>query len=117
MIHNLEDSITIPPNPSYSKIFDIKSLEKEYAKTSNDTQYDYNPFSIEKQQCYNPIYESLFDCEHETQLENMNFNSKYNFVNMNTIEDSCNKQYVNKSVFIKFVILSIFFYRLKNLCE
>ena len=102
MIHNLEDSITIPPTPSYSKIFDIEPLEKEYIKTTNETQYDYNPFSIEKQQCYNPIYESLFDCEHETQLENMNFNSKYNFVNMNTIEEVETKQYINKPVFIKF---------------
>jgi hypothetical protein len=102
MIHNLEDSITILPNPSYSKIFNIKSLEQEYVKTANDMEYEYNPFSIEKQQCYNPIYESLFDCKHESQLENMIFNSKYNFVNMNTIEDAQNKQCVYKPVFIKF---------------
>jgi hypothetical protein len=102
MIHQLEESISIPTTPSYSKIFDIKSLEKEYIKTANDTEYQYNPFSIEKQQCYNPIYSSLFDCENETQLENMIFNSKYNFVNMNTVEEVETKQYINKPVFIKF---------------
>lgn len=107
MSHTQSTCVTLPNEPSYIKIFDIKQLETDYERSALDIQYEYNPFLIEKHQSYNPIYASLFDCEKESaeNLQKIHFNCKYNFVNMNTVEECETNQKLNKPVFIKFAPL------------
>jgi hypothetical protein len=104
---SIGESVALSITPIYRELFNIKSLESEYVKSTDDALFDYNPFAIEHQQAYNPIYSSLFECDNEPDdnLQLLSFNRKYNFVNMNTIEELETKQYINKPVFIKFAPL------------
>jgi hypothetical protein len=104
---SIGESVEISITPIYNELFNIKSLENEYVKSAEDELFDYNPFAIEHQQSYNPIYASLFECEKEAddKLDLISFNRKYNFVNMNTIEELETKQHIQKPVFIKFAPL------------
>jgi hypothetical protein len=103
----IRESVALSITPTYRELFNIKSLENEYVKSPDDAIFDYNPFAIEHQQAYNPIYSSLFECEKEpdNNLQLISFKQKYNFVNMNTIEELETNQYINKPVFIKFAPL------------
>jgi len=105
--HSIRESVELSITPIYNDLFNIKSLENEYVKSPEDELFEYNPFSIEQQQSYNPIYASLFECdkEAESKLDLISFNRKYNFVNMNTIEELETKTHIQKPVFIKFAPL------------
>jgi len=43
-----------------AKTIDWKTLEDSYIHTTEDLEFDYNPFSIGKIQNYNPIYSTFF---------------------------------------------------------
>jgi hypothetical protein len=91
---------------NYCKIkpLKLKSLEENFEPNPEELEYNYNPFIIEKLQNYNPIYSEFF-IMNETNYHRISLNSKYHFVDMNTVYDNETKKQFEKQVFIKFAPL------------
>jgi hypothetical protein len=83
------------------KEIDLEELEKQYIHTKMDQDNDYKPFSIDKFQNYNPIYNLYFKMD-ETNYNRISLNSKYQFKNLKEVECLETNTIHEKNVFIKF---------------
>jgi hypothetical protein len=88
---------------NYVKIKPInwKTLEEIYTQTPDDIEFDYNPFSIEKVQNYNPIYSQYF-LLNENNYNTISLNHRYHFQNCNTIFDTESNKNIPANIFIKY---------------
>lgn len=89
---------TIDPKFDLSCITNVKpdfiSLEK------NNQNSNYNLFSIDKIQSYNPIL-SLFQYTTKENIQNTSFNHKYHFLTLDTVLENSTDSTIPKPVFIK----------------
>lgn len=89
---------TIDPKFDLSCITNVKpdfiSLEK------NNQNSNYNLFSIDKIQSYNPIL-SLFQYTTKENIQNTSFNHKYHFLTLDTVLENSTESTIPKPVFIK----------------
>lgn len=79
----------------------VKSLEESYLSTKEDIQYQYNPFSLDKIQNYNPVYSEFF-VMNEKNAHQIAFNNKYHIKDLSTVVEVESKKEIEKSVFIKY---------------
>ena len=85
-----------------TKPIDWKTLEKNYVfNNSEEEEYKYNPFSIQKIQNYNPIYNHFFELN-EKNYDKISLNHRYHFQNTNLVLDIENDTIKNNDVFIKY---------------
>ena len=69
-----------------SNQINIVSLEKNYTPSTNDIEFGYNPFSIDKLQQYNPIYDELFTLSKKN-YNTIQLNHHKHFVNTHSVVD------------------------------
>ena len=88
---------------NYVKIKPInwKTLEETYIQTSEDIEYQYNPFFIKKIQNYNPIYSQYFVLN-ENNYNAISLNHKRHFQNTTTVFDTETKKNIHTDIFIKY---------------
>ena len=88
---------------NYVKIKPInwKTLEETYIQTSEDIEYQYNPFFINKIQNYNPIYSQYFVLN-ENNYNTISLNHKRHFQNTTTVFDTETKKNIHTDIFIKY---------------
>jgi len=88
---------------NYVKIKPInwKTLEETYIQTSEDIEYQYNPFFINKIQNYNPIYSQYFVLN-ENNYNAISLNHKRHFQNTTTVFDTETKKNIHTDIFIKY---------------
>ena len=88
---------------NYVKIKPInwKTLEETYIQTSEDIEYQYNPFFINKIQNYNPIYSQYFVLN-ENNYNTISLNHKHHFQNTTTVFDTETKKNIHTDIFIKY---------------
>ena len=79
----------------------MKTLEESYVSTSEDCEFNYNPFTIRNLQNYNPIYNEFFELN-ETNYNNISLNHRYHFINTGTVLDIEGREPVQRQVFIKY---------------
>jgi hypothetical protein len=84
-----------------TKPIDWKTLEESYICTPEDIEFSYNPFSIQKIQNYNPIYNEYFSLT-DSNYNSISLNHKYHFIDTTTVIDIEKKQTVQQPVFIKY---------------
>ena len=84
-----------------TKLPDIKSLEDYQSNNEYDILNDYNSFSIDKIQHYNPIYSEFFELSENT-YDKISLNHKYHFINLSNVLDTETNLSVSKPVFIKY---------------
>jgi hypothetical protein len=83
------------------KEIDLEDLGKQYIPNKIDQDNEYKPFSMSKFQNYNPIYNHYFDMD-ETTYNRISLNSKYQFKNLQEVENLETNTCHDKEVFIKF---------------
>uniref|UniRef100_A0A6C0HTG5 Protein kinase domain-containing protein n=1 Tax=viral metagenome TaxID=1070528 RepID=A0A6C0HTG5_9ZZZZ len=88
---------------NYVKIKPVnwKTLEETYIQTSEDIEYQYNPFFINKIQNYNPIYSQYFVLN-ENNYNTISLNHKRHFQNTTTVFDTETKKNIHTDIFIKY---------------
>ena len=84
-----------------AKTVDWRTLEDCYTHTTEDLEFDYNPFSINKIQNYNPIYSTFFTTN-EKNYDTIILNNRYQYQGDNLLYDLDNQCTVSKPVFIKY---------------
>jgi hypothetical protein len=83
------------------KEIDLEELEKQYVLNKQDQDNHYQPFLISKFQNYNPIYNHYFDMD-DTNYNCISLNSKYQFKNLQEVENLDTNTSHEKNVFIKY---------------
>jgi hypothetical protein len=83
------------------KEIDLEVLGKQYIPNKIDQDNEYKPFSISKFQNYNPIYNHYFDMD-DTNYNRISLNSKYQFKNLQEVENLHTNTSHEKNVFIKY---------------
>ena len=84
-----------------SKMIDWRTLEDCYQPTPEDIEFNYNPFSIDKIQNYNPIY-SIFFKTNEKNYDNIVLNHKFHFQTDKELYDPENLCTLSMPIFIKY---------------
>ena len=89
----------------YTKIpiIDLKHLEESSQSQPciEDTENEYNPFSVKNIQQYQPLYSLFFDMTRNN-YNSIQFNHQFQIKNMTTLIDTVTNSDVNKQVFIKY---------------
>jgi hypothetical protein len=83
------------------KEIDLEVLGKQYIPNKIDQDNEYKPFSISKFQNYNPIYNHYFDMD-TSNYNSISLNSKYQFKNLQEVENLDTNASHEKNVFIKY---------------
>ena len=83
---------------------DLQTLEKQNVATLEDIQHEYNPFLIEKLQCYNPIYDVFFNLNEETSKV-VSLNHKYHINDLLHVTNYETREPVEKNIHIKYAPL------------
>ena len=73
--------------------------DPSYNTVDNDIQY--NPFSFNNQQFYNPLYNELFHLDENT-YNKISLNHKYHFIDNMRVIDTESKETLDKQMFFKF---------------
>jgi hypothetical protein len=84
-----------------SKTIDWRTLEDCYQPTPEDIEFNYNPFSINNIQNYNPIYSTFFKTN-EKNYDNIVLNHKFHFQNDKELYDPENLCTLTMPIFIKY---------------
>jgi len=86
----------------YTKVnsLQLKTLEDSYCLSSEEMQYEYNPFQINQLQNFNPIYGEFFQMN-EKNYDRIAFNNKYHIKDLNSVIDSETNTILKRSIFIK----------------
>ena len=79
---------------------DVASLEKNYTPSTDDIEFGYNPFSIDKLQKYNPIYDELFTLSKKN-YNTIQLNHQKHFMNTQIVIDMSGIEY-EKDIFFKY---------------
>ena len=77
-----------------------QSLEKN-EEQEDDTHELYNPFQIDKLQCYNPIYNIFFEMN-EFNYDSISLNNRYHIFDLQKVIDKETDTIVKRDIFIKF---------------
>ena len=90
-------------NIYYSKnnTIDHNFNKLNYILNEEDIDNNYNPFDIEKEQLYNPIYNLFFSLT-DTNYNNISLNHKYHIINLNTVKNIDTRKNTNKEIFFKY---------------
>lgn len=83
-----------------SNPIDISYLETNYTLSTDDIELGYNPFSIDKLQKYNPIYDELFTLSKKN-YNTIQLNHHKHFVNTQLVIDMSGIEY-EKDIFFKY---------------
>ena len=84
-----------------AKTIDWRTLEDCYQPTPEDIEFNYNPFSINNIQNYNPIYSTFFKTN-EKNYDNIVLNHKFHFQNDKELYDPENLCTLTMPIFIKY---------------
>ena len=84
-----------------AKTIDWRTLEDCYQPTPEDLKFNYNPFSIDKIQNYNPIYSTFFKTN-EKNYDNIVLNHTFHFQNDKELYDPENLCTLTMPIFIKY---------------
>lgn len=84
-----------------TKNIDWKTLEKTYISTDEDINFEYNPFSLNEIQNYNPIYSKYFVLN-EKNYNSISLNHKFHFLDIENIYDIEIKEKKKADIFIKY---------------
>ena len=106
-------------NPKFAPLFDIGYCKTDYIDFEHlsieatrkeegleqiiddpDNDIMYNPYKIQKNQKYNPIYSLFFDLSQE-EFHTISFNQKYEMIDINKVVNKENRE-ESKTTFIKF---------------
>lgn len=91
-----------PLNYVKTKSVNWKTLEDSYISSNDEEiEYQYNPFSINNIQNYNPIYDLFFSFNEKT-YNTISFNHPYHFQTTESVYDIENKCIMDRPVFIKY---------------
>ena len=86
----------------YKKIPDkIENIISDLCNNYIITQDEYNPYSLEKVQYYNPLYNEFFNLDDNTH-NRITLNHRYQFINNEYVYDTEKKKKDKRSTFIKF---------------
>lgn len=82
---------------NYRKIkpLDIESLAKQYSPTTEDQQYNYNPFAVSQIQAFNPLYTDFFVLN-ESNFNRVGLNNK-NYLDVDRINGTSSSYHVKCS--------------------
>ena len=94
------DSPKFTINYVKTKSIDWKTLEDSYIVGPEDNTFNYNPFSIDNLQNYNPIYSKFFVLN-ENNYNAIALNHNYHFQSTCLLYDINNKTTCDKPIFIK----------------
>ena len=75
----------------------FKDLEEQFSPTTEDLEHQYNPFTLTSIQSHQPIHNLFF-----TGKTDIQFNARYQMVNMGIVADSQTLKQENRPVFIKY---------------
>ena len=94
----LDETLLTPP--SSSEFNRINSLSAPLF-SDNDIKFNYNPFSIQKVQKYNPIYSLFLDVSKE-EFENISLNQHFEIIDLDKVKNNRMNEIQKKSIFFKY---------------
>lgn len=89
----------------YDEVVKQNSLSSSSIDESeSESDEKYNPFHLEKMQCFNPIYKTFFEMN-SNNYDSIGLNHKYHLYDLNEVVNKESGEVLQKNIFIKFAPL------------